>query len=186
MTFERHIDEMYKKTMGSLIYLNRIKLQVTPDVRVLLVQALSLSYLNYCSNIWGTTSKTQLQRVQKLQNFAAKVAVGNGKKYDRATPYINKLNWLKIEKKCIFDTCVLAYKVLNNILPEWFMTFTLVRAVNPVPTRQADDLVIPRTQTLTWERGVKARAPKQWNTLPLDVRNSSTLNVFKRKVKNCI
>ena len=66
------------------------------------------------------------------------------------------------------------------------MTFTLVRAVNPVPTRQADDLVIPRTQTLTGERGVKVRAPKLWNTLPLDVRNSSTLNVFKRKVKNCI
>ena len=75
MTFEKHIDEMHKKTMGSLIYLNRIKNQVTSDVRVTLVQALALSYLNYCPNVWGTTSKTQLQRIQKLQNFAAKVVV---------------------------------------------------------------------------------------------------------------
>ena len=184
MTFERHIDEMYKKIMGSLMYLNRIKNQVTSDMRVTLVQALALGYLNYCPNIWGTTSKTQLQRVQKLQNFAAKVAVGSGKKYDRATPYINKLEWIKIDKKCLLDICILTYKVLNQLLPDWLITFTMVSDINPFPTRQGNNLVVPRTQTHTGERGIKVRAPKLWNNLPLDVRNSSSLNVFKKKVKN--
>ena len=183
LTFDRHIDEMYKKIMGSLIFLNRIKNQVTSDIREILVQALALGYLNYCPNIWGTASKTQIQRVQKLQNFAAKVAVGYGRKYDRATPYINKLEWLKIDKKCLLDTCVLTYKVLNNILPEWLMTFTLVRDRNPVPTRQSDNLIVPRTQTSTGERQIKVRAPKLWNTLPVNVRNASSLNVSKKKVK---
>ena len=186
MSFERHVDEIYKKTMSSLIYLNRVKNQVTPDMRVILVQTLALSYLNYCSNIWGTTSRTQLHRIQKLQNFAAKVAVGNGRKYDHATPYINKLNWSKIDKKCILDTCILTYKFLNKLLPEWLMTFTLVSTINPVPTRQSNDLIVPRTQTYTGERSFKVRAPKLWNTLPQDVKDSSSLNTFKRKVKNFI
>ena len=186
MTFERHIDEIHRKTMGSLIFLNRIKNQVTSDIRVTLVQALALGYLNYCPNIWGTAGKTQLHRVQKLQNFAAKVAIGYGKKHDRATPFINKLNWMKIDQKCLFDTYILTYKVLNNILPEWLMTFTLVRDINPVPTRQSDNLAVPRTQTHTGERGVKVRAPKLWNALPADVRNSSTLNIFKKKIKDFI
>ena len=96
MTFERHIDEIYKKTIGTLMYLNRIKDKMPLDIRKMIIQSLALSYINYCSNIWGNTNKTQILRVQKLQNFAAKIAIGNGKKYDRATPYINSLKWLKI------------------------------------------------------------------------------------------
>ena len=186
MTFERHIDEMHRKTMGSLIYLNRIKNEVTSEVRVIMVQSLALSYLNYCPNIWGTTNKTQLHRIQKLQNFAAKVAAGNGKKYDRATPYIDKFNWLKIERKCLLDTCILTYKILNKLLPEWLLTFSLVGDINTVPTRQIENLVVPRTQTVTGERGIKIRGPKLWNTLPVHIRNSSTLSVFKRKVKDFV
>ena len=72
---------------------------------------------------------------------------------------------------------------MNKILPEWLITFTLVRAVNPVITRQCDNLIVPRMQTLTGERGLKVRCPKLWNALPLDIKNSSSLNVFKRKIK---
>ena len=93
---------------------------------------------------------------------------------------------MKIDQKCLFDTYILTYKVLNNILPEWLMTFTLVRDINPVPTRQSDNLAVPRTQTHTGERGVKVRAPKLWNALPADVRNSSTLNIFKKNIKDFI
>ena len=97
MTFETHIDEMYKKVMGILIFFNRVKNNIPVCTRVLLVQALALSIINYCSKVWGMAQKTQIQRVQKLQNFASKVATANAKKYDRATPYINSLKWLKIE-----------------------------------------------------------------------------------------
>ncbi len=35
-----------------------------------------LSVINYCIKIWGTTNNYQKKRVQKLQNFAARVAAG--------------------------------------------------------------------------------------------------------------
>ena len=116
MVFDKHIDEMYRKTMGTLIYLNRIKDKIDKDTRVLIVQSLALSVINYCSRIWGSASKSQIQRIQKIQNFAAKVATGNARKYDHTTPYIQQLNWLKIEKKCCFDVCILMYKVINNLI----------------------------------------------------------------------
>ena len=184
MTFEKHVDEIHKKTMSSLIYLNRVKNQVTPEVRVIMVHSLALSYLNYCPNIWGTACKSQMQRIQKLQNFAAKVATGNGRKYDHATPFIQKLEWLKIDKKCLLDTCILTYKFLNKLLPEWLITFTMVSAINPVSTRQSGNLVVPRRHTHAGERGIKVRGPKLWNTLPLDIKNSPTLDLFKKKVKS--
>ena len=112
------------------------------------------------------------------------MAIGNGRKYDHATPYIHKLEWLKIDKKCYLETCILTYKFLNKLLPEWLVTFTMVSAVNPVSTRQRNNLIVPRTHTNAGEREIKVRGPKLWNTLPVDVRSSPTLNVFKKKLKS--
>ena len=99
MLFNNHIDEMSKKVTGTLIYLNRIKDNFETSVLIVIVQSLALSLIYYCSNVWGYTNKTQLERVQKLQNFAAKVAIGGASKYDHATPIIKKLEWLRIEEQ---------------------------------------------------------------------------------------
>ncbi len=55
-----------------------------------------------------------MQRVQKLQNFAAKVAVGGHKRRDHATPVFQELKWIKIKDKVRFDQYVMVYKVTHN------------------------------------------------------------------------
>ena len=47
MTFESHIDEVHKKVMGTLIYLNRLKDSFEPETRLIVVQSLALSLINY-------------------------------------------------------------------------------------------------------------------------------------------
>jgi len=83
----------------------KIKENFDKSTRIEVVETLVLSLINYCSRIWGSTNKTQIKRVQKLQNFAAKVAHGNSRKYDYATPIINELKWLKVEQKCFNYIC---------------------------------------------------------------------------------
>ena len=78
LTFNVHIDEIHKKTTGILLYINRVNDRFDSVCRVLVVQSLVLSVLNYCLRVWGSTNKTQMDRVKKIQNFAAKVAVGGG------------------------------------------------------------------------------------------------------------
>ena len=38
-------------------------------------------------------------RIQKLQNFAAKVALGGAAKSEHATPFLRELKWLKIKQQ---------------------------------------------------------------------------------------
>ena len=183
MTFEVHINEMHKRVMGILIYLNRIKNSFPTDTRTLIVQALAVSIISYCSKIWGSTNKTQLQRVQKLQNFAARIALGNVNKYDRITPHINKLNWLKIENKYAFDICVYVFKILNKQLPSWLLTLPLVTEYNNRRTRQQYDLYIPPTRTIMGDRKMSVRGPRLWNSLPEEVKNAISIKTFKTNLK---
>ncbi len=86
MTFDVHVNELSKKVVGTLMHIYRISLNFGKRTRKIFVQPLVLSLVNYCIRIWGTTNATLLNNVQKLQNVAAKVAVGGARKYDHVFP----------------------------------------------------------------------------------------------------
>ena len=184
MSFDVHIDELSRKVMGLLIYLNRIKDKFDKTTRITVIESLVLSLINYCCKIWGSANKTLLLKVQKLLNFAARVADGTVRKYDHITPVLKELQWMKIEKIYVFHVCVFVYKALHGELPSWLYTFPSVMEINASRTRQANNLFVPRTNTDTGKRAMVVRGPTIWNELPLDIREmGGSLNTFKHALK---
>ncbi len=118
------------------MYINRIQDLLSKEARLRAVETLALSHINYGITVWSTINITQLKRVKKLQNFAAKVAIGGACKFDHATPILSKLQWLPIRQKVIYDQCLTSFKVINNHLPIWLFCFPYVRNVNGTNTRQ--------------------------------------------------
>ncbi len=99
LNFDVHIHEMYKKVQGHLLFLNWVKDKYESDTRKTVVESIGLSVMNYCLPVYGTTNATLLRRVQQPQNFAAKICAGGARRSDHATPFIDQLQWLKIDKK---------------------------------------------------------------------------------------
>ena len=89
LSVEHHIKSLCSRLNGTLSYLNRVKNMLDQKSRILLINALIFSHLNYCSSIWGKCSEKLKHEVQKCINFAAKVA-SNGKylKRDHVTPLL--------------------------------------------------------------------------------------------------
>ncbi len=109
MLFENHITELYKKSFGIRIYINCIKDLFSNAIRTMVVQTLVLSLVKYGMAVWGTTNKTMLMKVQKLQNFPVKVAVGGRRRSDHASPILKDLRWLNILKKCAYEKCLVIF-----------------------------------------------------------------------------
>lgn len=186
MSFEPHIDELYKKVMGTLIYLNRVKDFFEAETRLIVVQSLALSLINYCFIIWGSTSDLLLNRVQKLQNFAARVAIGTVRKFDHITPHLLQLEWLKMKDKYIFEVNVIVFKIVRNMFPNWLYDFNTVDTVTGVVTRQANNLVVRRATTNAGSREIYVRGPYFWNKIPSGIREVASLNSFKNKLHKYI
>ncbi len=126
MRFDTHINEICKKVMGTLLFLNGVKDKFETNTRKMVVQALVLSVINYCLPVFGTTNNTLLHRVQKLQNSAAKICAGGARRSDHGTPFITQLQWLTVNKKNIFDVAVNVFRVTNKVFPEWFLKLPTV------------------------------------------------------------
>ncbi len=184
MSFDTHINELYKKAMGILLFLNRVKDKLEPDTRKMVVQALVLSVINYCLPVYGTTNDTLLHRVQKLQNFAAKICADGARRSDHATPFITQLQWLTVNKQIIFDVAVNVFRVTNKVYPEWFLKLPTVNdTVHNRNTRQRNKLHVPHTNTYSGRRSLTVLGPRVWNSLPTHITQSHTLPVFKKRLK---
>ncbi len=105
-------------------------------------------------------SLTVISSVQKLQNFAARVAVRGVKKYDHVSPSFRELQWLRLKQKHVFDVGVTIFKVLRGFYPDWFLSLSSRQDVTSSITRQRHSLYVPHTKTQSGERRTAVRGAK--------------------------
>ncbi len=89
-----------------------------------------------------------------------------------------------IRDRIDFKVLMLAYKCLNGLAPS-YLTELLTPYTPGKATRSADnyDLVVPRTRRGYGDRSFAHAAPTLWNELPMSIKASSSLEMFKTLLK---
>ena len=147
-----------------------------------ILNALVFSKLFYCSTVWAGTFQQNLQKLQLVQNFAARVLTGT-KKFDHISPVLYKLGWLSIENQLLARDATQMYKIVNNLAPTYLCNNIHERSdVHLYNTGRKNDLNPPLCRTTTAQRSFFYRCTQTWNSLTRDTRNSLSLSSFKRKV----
>ena len=131
-----------------------------------------------------STSDTVISSVQKLQNFAARVAVGGVKKYDHTSPSFKELKWLRLKQKHVFEVGVTIFKVLRGFYPDWFLTLSSRQAVTSSITRQRHSLHATRTKTHSGDRRTAVLGAKLWNALLPSLTLAPSLNTLKLDLRS--
>lgn len=183
MTFSKHIHEITRKTMGTLSFINRHKDLFNKETRVMVIHTLVLSIINYCITVWGTTNSTLISKVQKVQNFAIKVADGKARKYDHVTPLFKDFQWLKIKDLITFTLITKVFKQKIKDYPDHILSLPTVNNMTDSTTRQQNNLYVPRTNTDAGARSTHVLGPKLWNQLPNEIKDSHTLTSLKSSLK---
>ena len=68
----------------------------------------------------------QLQRLQKVQNWAARLAVGV-RKYDHVTRILTDLHWLPVEALIHYEILLLVYRCLNAWAPTYLTDILTIK-----------------------------------------------------------
>ena len=157
---------------------------MSDDVMQLLIVALVLSRLDYGSAILAGLPKQLMERLQSVQNAAARL-IFKACRRDHIQPLLRKLHW---PERISFRLAALVYRCLHVSAPGYLASdlqrVSHLNGRRRLRSSTTSALVVPRTvRYTTGDRTFPATAASVWNSLPESVRSSPSLQVFRSRLK---
>src|SRR6218665_2239433 len=144
-----------------------------------LVQALVISRLDYCNSVLsGLPSSTQ-QPLSSVQDTAARLIKD-------LSPTLKQLHWLPIDARIALKISLLMYHIHSGTSPSYISSMvTPCSASRSRGLRSATrgDFAVIRTNLKFGNRAFSVAGPREWNSLPVSVRQCTSVAQFKSKLK---
>ena len=181
---DRHVVKTCQAGYFQLRSIRSVQRALPPDALERLVHAFISARLDYCNAVLVGLPVKSLNKLQLLQNSAARVVSRTGK-YEHITPVLKALHWLPVKQRIDYKILTMAYKALHGLAPGYIQD--MVSQYIPTRTLRSQDanmLVVPRMRLKTvGQRTFGYAAPVLWNKLPERLRQSTSLSDFKCGLK---
>ena len=184
LSMSLQVDNLCRICYFHLRAIGNIRHQITSVAAHTLVRSLVLSRLDYCNSILIGLNTTQLQKLQKLQNTAARIITLTSRN-DHITPVLKSLHWLPVRARIDYKLLCIAYQCLHNTAPSYLTD--LVEEYKPTRTlrslNQGILTVLSQKLKSFGHRTFSYTAAILWNALPLKMKQSPSLPSFKATLK---
>ena len=138
----------------------------------LIYKALVQPYFDYYNVVWGNCGIKLADKLQKLQNRAARALTFSN--YDTDDPQLFKrLNWENLSTQCDIQKAIMVFKSLKNLAPECLGSkFTSRSRTTPYTFRASENkLAIPLPRTRNYLRNsFNYSGAVLWNSPPQNLR----------------
>lgn len=149
-----------------------------------LIHSFVSSRLDYCNALFTCINRQSISRLQTVQNSAARLLTRT-KRGEHITPVLAKLHWLPVSFRIDFKILLITYKALHNLGPDYIIDLLIPYCPSrPLRSTNLCLLTVPDCRLATrGDRSFAVRAPKLWNSLPLNIKSSPSVSSFKTNLK---
>ena len=91
---------------------------LSEDASKTLVQAFVSCRLDYCNSLFFGISEGLMNRLQSVQNAAARLVTGT-RRSDHISPVLRQLHWLPVRQRVDFKVATLVHQSLSGISPSY-------------------------------------------------------------------
>ncbi len=118
LRWNAYIDQLVKKLSSKIGTLRRVRHTVPPTTLLQLYRSIVVPQFDYGDIVYESCIQNNLDRLQKMQNQAARIISGSSHRTYHNDMYAD-LNWLSHKNRCLIHKCIIIYKCLNGMAPQY-------------------------------------------------------------------
>jgi len=177
LTYHDQISAVSKTCFYHIRDLRRIRPFLDHSTAAVIATSLVHSKLDYCNSLYLNLPKSELNRLQRIQNTLARV-VANTRRRDHITPTLQSLHWLKVQERINYKVVSLTYNVLQTSHPSYL---SRLLTLQPARSTRSSQFITLYPPSVTSNRAILNRsfsysAPRLWNSLPTYLRTPKTVD----------
>ena len=183
LSWDEHILQLCNNMNYYLHVLRRLNKIFPKQLLLSVYKSYIQSQFDFELSIWGCTTEGNLDRVQRIQNFCARI-ICNNYAYINTTgiDLVQSLKRQAIRERKDYFLCVLMFKSIHGLAPHYFSNdVTMVVDSHGYNTRSSEnmDLYVPRCTKGLCKGSFLYKGSMLWNDLSDVLKESSWLDVFK-------
>ena len=163
--------------------LKKIRCYLPLDQQILYYNATIKQTMMYGSSVWVSTSVDNINKVFRLQKRATRVIL-NADNRANSADLLKELNWLPFLHEAKINQCALVYKRLNWVCPNYMLEL-LKQNIDICSTERqirygSLNVICPKYERESeGARTFQVSATRFWNSLPNEIKCSSSLDILK-------
>ena len=185
LTWDAHIASISRKVSSGIGVLKKIKPFVPTFNLISVYQSIVEPYFDYCSIVWDDISDHLTDKLQILQNRAARVITGADYRM-HISELLSKLGWSSLKEKRNKQKALMMFKIMNGMTPPYLediFTRNIGRSVYNLRISRRD-LALPAVKTDYYRNSFAYTGAKVWNALPEEMKYEKSMRAFKNKLES--
>ena len=181
MRIDTHVQDICCKVYIDIRRISSIRHLLSINTTKTLISAFVLPKLDYCNSILYGSPMYMLERLQKVQNSAARL-IFQCREQNHISPILMSLHWLPINAHKEFKLSVICHYFFLGLSPIYLSD--LLSMYTPIRNlRSSYDnriLCITKLRTKTFgHRSFSFAAHTIWNSLPSELRHTDSIQIFE-------
>ena len=180
LSWNVHVEKLCKKIASGVGALKRARSFVPYETLRSVYMSLVQPHFDYWDSVWGNCTKALANKLQKLQNRAARILTHSN--YDANADFlIQQIGWKKLHSQRSIHKAVMIYKSLNGLAPDYLSAKFLDRSsvCNYSLRGTEGKLAVPMPHTNYMKNSFSYSGAVLWNSLPIELRQANSLTAFR-------
>ena len=187
MTWSHHIQLKVNKATKVLNLIKRTLHKCTKEVKETAYFTLVRPILEYTAIIWDPYQQYLIDSIEKIQRRAARWVMGDYRLTSSVSEMISTLQWPSLEQRRLHNRLTMFYNFVNKAtsidIPLHYHPYTSTHN-----TRYYHPLhyMIPWSSTSYYQMSFFPKTIRDWNSLPHQIIESESVNIFSHRLSRHI
>ena len=186
-SWHEHIEQIKTKEWQRINVMRRLKLQLDRKSLQTVYFSFVRSIIEYADTVWNICTQYESNELEKNQNEAARIVTG-ATRLTSIESLLTETGWETLSARRNKHKLVMFYKMKNNLCPNYLSSLIPPNIGSSVRynLRNVNDTRSVHANTQLYYNSFLPSAIREWNDLPRDIQDSSTVASFKTRLNSNI